>query len=1667
MANKKEEKRENKKFEDFFRLSLKNEKLTQILKYLIKGLVKYQDKDLETSITKYGKFVSLAHGHLFENLNNVIKKKIHLIPWQKKDHYYFSHLYYEIFPELKIKNKDILLNTRKIYMKRSDGEHQEDPKKLPYPPENLYLLITINCVQLYLLLILINKRLSDIREQYDVLLLSDKKMSQSLKEYTYTELRNEEIDLNKEFSIILRKNYNEILETFTKIIFQTNIKNKLIDNRVLSNEYIKNSTFLRAYYPFIPFEIFKIDIVLKSESVMPFRPDGPHIIDFSRGNWIHIPESARSILNVMRCTEDSILIRAPSGCGKTVISRFLGYNFYENQHKVYYIDILNYKKDHLNSLLNQIGYNKELRKNSSLLLFIFENIHALDYNSDIDLFRKLDEIKNNFKCLITERVFEHNELNLPIKFNKNRIVNYNQDSRNFKNIVLGIIERNSQDIRLTSQLKLLNLKNLWIYAIIFKLFNQSISQNHFYSINNILTNTELIAEELSQYFIRLLSSKHIHIPSFEFDDYKYAVMYILAILSIFSEFELSLERDFIIKIIKIKDSSPIGQLNAKLNISFKTVSSITTFLIDIHEIEKNKSEGFMEKSEYRIPHSQMALIYKNCFLMTFENLYPDLIDQIINYYIFYGKYSGTFLNKKWEKWTLSLSPEESVSPDLIYFDFEKFLNMSYFPDSSKYKVLNLKSFIGQLENRSLGEIITFCERISLDGVPKEKDRISQLLIYLILLDNSYWKIKINNSNYRDIYYFLEMIKESLSEKCLLNFFSIYKKEILREFSQSTINYLLRLIFLITNLPNRDWVEISDVLKDYIINNDANFNDFEWSLRIFEDYEEKIVSNSYILSIIKLKIKQYISNSNFSLDISILDRRRLYLKKFIEKIYFDFLKEALNKDPKINIKNKSILQGKIKETNLDQICTYLYELNSRDPFLSKEFFIHIIDDIKFLMNKADAPSLRDFFMELISLDFNPNIIIQYLLKDWNWFQNLFLKFSITELLEIYYPIFNQFFGYYIKSYANEYQSLIYSIIKNKLLDYYKQLENKVDIYKIISRSPLFDTIKDDVLQLLENAIKQSIKDSSLNLKIFADFLNEINKIYYNKTLVLQGLNFEIINSDPNFKNLLYSAREKAILEFMKILEKYDKWYQLFLDEFNDFLSQKFGEGFRIAQQCSENGKNFLIKLPSYFQTLNIEKITLISNSTFRSWYDLKYGSDNVQNMIKVDRYFQEFIYENIRKNEIKFLDDNFKDVLLNIDIDILLNFIIILFKCHNEILRKIFNKYGTLIKDIYRNSQFDLFYLLYILKKYELSIKSLKEIDADLLKENFFYSLFLKSFKTLDLFRLRKVFQVLLDRYDRYDNSKDIIELLKEIEFKKNLETSNLLQISIALHNDHINLLKKPAGLVFFRGQKKTRQVRVEPEIFNDLTEGLKNIIEEKQKDFRNVFLNDILPEEKKIFINKSVFFSSLILLKMKGSNLFAITQYLETLISWYEEFKEVIINPPAEFFDFFKSEGFINLINSSSFTDINDFFFTLLKLYPDFSKYIWEENSSYFKSLDFKYKLQKAKYSQIYYFFMFNLSSSDQLTPDIVKLLKEKIESNDFKQLIQSLIQFNHLDLAFNLSNFKKEINKIILNTSKKFLKYGLQDHFLSKEEKNNLRYIKENLPIINQKINEKYFFEP
>ena len=462
---------EIERLERYLKESLKDNKLSQILKYLIKGIVKYKDGDLEDSIHIFGKCIVLCQGHLVKVLiTNYSKKKQIKELSRGNPSFYFNTLYYALFKDLKIKDLNIVSDARRIYTLRSEDEHKETTNKKHHPPRNKFPEIISTNIKHFLLVKFVRDYLTGLYNDFRLYQSKSDRVSKSDRAQYFTKrFQEDQISIEDSFTLLFQKHSEEFNSKFIDLLFTTDFRNSLREGKIIKEKNIRSSPFLKKFFPLVPFSDYRIENILDSKDVIPFRPDGPHIEDFKSEKWIFIPQCARNIIELFKLKKYSILISAPSGYGKTVIARYLGYVYSKNSYKVFYFDFLNHGKLELKNFIDQIYYNNNFLNNSTSLLFVFENIHILNKTIEKDILKKLDLIKDKLFCVFTRRIFQDQDSKLDLTFKKNQIVNLGRTSINFTLTIRGMIDKNAPNLRIASQLKNYNFGNLWVHAIILKL----------------------------------------------------------------------------------------------------------------------------------------------------------------------------------------------------------------------------------------------------------------------------------------------------------------------------------------------------------------------------------------------------------------------------------------------------------------------------------------------------------------------------------------------------------------------------------------------------------------------------------------------------------------------------------------------------------------------------------------------------------------------------------------------------------------------------------------------------------------------------------------------------------------------------------------------------------------------------------------------------------------------------------------------------------------------------------------------------------------------------------------------------------------------------------------------------------------------------------------------
>ena len=787
---------EIERLERYLKESLKDIKLSQILKYLIKGIAMYKDGDLEDSIHILGKCIVLCQGHLVNVLNTNYSKEEQK-PSRGRPSFYFDTLYHTLFKDLKIKDLNIVSEARRIYSLRSEDEHKETPNKNHHPPKNKFPEIISNTIKQFLLVKFVRDYLRGLYNDFRSSNFS--KMSRA--QYFSRRFQEDQISIDDSFTLLFQKPSEEFNSKFINLLLTTDLRNSLRERRIIREKNIRSSPFLKKFFPLVLFNNFRIENILDSKDVIPFRPDGPHIEDFKSEKWVFIPQCARNIIELFKLKKNSILISAPSGYGKTVIARYLGYVYSKNAYKVFYCDFLNHGKLELKNFIDQIYYDNNLLNNPNSIFFVFENIHILNNKIEKEILKKLDLIKDKLFCVFTRRIFQDQDSKLDLTFKKNQIVNLGRTSINFTLTIRGMIDKNAPNLRIASQLKNYNFGNLWVHAILLKTYNTFLKNKGDLSFIEIFKDTKLIGDGIAKYFKQLLLSKNTEIIPYDNDDYRNGIKFLLAIISIFSEFELWVEKDFIKIIMNIDGPTPLGRLNKILNLETEIFKNITSFLMKVHEIEsiQIKYKEIFNKLEFRNPHSQMALIYKNCYLNTFESLFPGLTNEIINLYMLEGIHYGQFVYERSLTWLRTGIGNNFRYFKEIYLSISKILGMesSLGNKVSKLKESILKNSITELNRFLLG----FSTLTSPDLIKRFKEfrNIDQEALkefqMLVLYDKDYfiniigeifedkrflldpsWKNKIEQTDTMQLEDFFYEIGDYLNAECCVSFLVEFKEE---------------------------------------------------------------------------------------------------------------------------------------------------------------------------------------------------------------------------------------------------------------------------------------------------------------------------------------------------------------------------------------------------------------------------------------------------------------------------------------------------------------------------------------------------------------------------------------------------------------------------------------------------------------------------------------------------------------------------------------------------------------------------------------------------------------------------------------------------------------------------------------------------------------------------
>ena len=1597
--------------------AIEDDDLKEIFNDLIWAIIKYKQDDFGGSLMNLGRFIDGTYAFLFNSLHPLTQ--VNYTKIVNKNAFYFHELHDSIFDNLNLRNKKVLSKTREIYQERSNYEHRNIHT---YQYDENYFLYSIK------------------------LFLLSEKLNRSLKilKLSTIEIKTLSLNINNEFPELFRKHHTKTLSFFLKQISFRTIRQSIFSKGIINSKDVENLTFLQNLFPFVLLKEWDITDILNSKDVIPFRPDGPHLIDFESNNWVYIPKLSHQLIHNLTNKRQSLLLEGESGTGKTVISRYIGYKLWKTKMNIFYINCLDEKPKKIHKILDHLIINLEKIKNDEDHLVIFENIHIMR-----DSIKKFKIIKDNSLCLITRRIFKtdnNEDEDISNIFAHGEIFNLNKDSNNYMEAINGILRLNNvSDNTIKHLLSSVIFDNLWILGIFLKLTLKKDDKNSFF---DILTDFEKLEEEFTTYFRNLMKSKHLKYVSA--DEYIFInhLKCFLSIVSIFSDMEIWVEDTFIYDFLSYNDDPLIQDLEVNLSYDKNILKKIISFLIDILEIQvrDSKSKKGLLQKEYKIPHSQIAKIYKNSFLSIFEENYSGFTNKIKNHYVFKGKYFGSFLFSQKRLIYSIFSEDYKEAGRTLVEKFNKFYAMLEDRNSALYYPEGLKLIRNQILENTLEEVQLFLDalpynvRYNHDQKNVLYEKIFKLIFNEETLFDQKWNKKLIKSDFKGIYYFIREILDFLDYDMFERFLSQFSEQIIEKFKQSDEILLLNLIFLLLDSSEEVFEKYCESLVDSWSGKGLNFERFISLDGRARQRLLKIDKNHPKYEVLKSLILESYSVSTIKEDLKFFSKEDENIL-FIE-VYFEFLTSS---------SNKLFIKNKVDDADLRDYTNLLTTLHEIDPNLSKNIFNYYHQKLREKIRDADWWIFSDFLSELQFLDLNKDLLEGILIKDWDWFINVLNKFPYEDF-QFCSSKLQPFFKNYFPKYYERYKVAESKILKKKMKAEYDRLSNKEDIIQLVDDRRFNSEINDFLLNLFIDSLFYKIEELDLDyfIQIFKIFSGYDREIVISKKFILENLSLKETLSDKRFKNLIEEGSNENVIEIFNLVKIFKGGDKIFYEINQHLLLRRFGPNFVELLNYNEIGRQLFNELPSYIQNLDLEKIILIFNSTLEIPEDKLYLKLNAL----------------IRESTNLFLGENFKEKVLKFPASALLNFLIIIDLYHPDLFIQIKNKFGNLLYTIFKSNVIKIENILGLFIMLNINSTYFKKLDLKLSSEPVLFPKVQKSFQDLDLFSLRYIINFFID-HNIYDKISNFIDLL---DIKVTIDNSSLLEFSLGSFAFLMNVLTEEAK-TSPRYVNDYNFIIVSDKEYDRLTRYVDYLMIKNyrpKKKLKRFMVSGYSRTEIEIILEKIKPFSMKILNKMGSSTLTEIFFYIQSIISLKRIFRNKIFNPPTQFYDFFFSSYFSDLLSRDFSFRIYEFFQSFQLLDNFKTKELWIKNQSVLECKAFfkEYRLFKI----IELLFMVYREKINSIPLKTTRLLKKRIIEIGFPGLMKLFQRLEFKKLDFALAILDDEIHKIVHKLSKYDLLEEFEpkgSYFLFKHmyaDKFNL--IKERIPIIKRKFEEKYIHE-
>ncbi len=1605
--------------------SINHEDLKTIFKKFFHAIIKYKESNNEIAIENLGEFIEHSHRQLFTILNQIINKPIDYTSEFSKNKYIVKFLKEIVFPELNLLDIQLIDQTRETHTIWSKKKHE-------YRFHRVFDLYSVDFNRMIvesLKLYLLTQYISYLNYE------SWKDESESKKrEY----LRKKSICIQEGFPILFQEKNERIIQFFIDLIRKKEISDLMFERGIIEISQIINSSVLQNLFPYVLLEKWNIFNILNSKIELPFRSDGPHIIDYENDNWIFIPKIANKIINCLQ-RQKSVHIIGPSGSGKTVLTRYLGYYFLGKNITVYYFDFLKIQKDKIQEILRYL-FRLNLRKikfeNS---LFIFENVHILEAS----LKSEINIVKKNFLSVINSRHFLiKNNYPKSFHFSKNLTFKLGTFSNDFKDFIRGLLNKNHVNEESIEYLLSLKIANLWIYGIFLKIYKSKYS-DYSQSFIKVLSDPRELSKELTIYFKNLIQYKDFDLKTAEIPLFLNYTRFLLSVISLLSEYEVWLEYSFLIKIFAIRDGSPLGRLNSRLKIRDSDINNILSILIDLHEINiREFTEGGIIENEYLIPHSQMATIFKNTIFEEFEEKYKGLKENIIYLYLFHGKNFGTYLYNRNMLGYRAPYYERVEKIKKTNFDFNKFNSNLTSSNLKLYLVDAVEKLKKQILRTELDEINKF-----LDSLPYDYDKSLCKQIYIKIFDieilgENIWHKKILNSNSKTLFSFVREIKWWHSNAELIKFLIKFNSSIISILKKNGSESMFDFISLLLDIPISEWNTIIDDIRNLLKEIHVS-NENQYHIKSFISKVQKSDVSQIFASEIENLIYDFIKVNNLN-DILLFANNN----KKAAQIFIEFLKQIL--ESKTNNTKKFI--KKLASSELYQLSNLLHFLDKKDENLCCKFFDQYLYLMKIKLTESKYRKRRLFFMNFTAITI-PKVVRERILLDWGWLINLLRDLSLHETIWFKAILFEDLIVKYFPNYIEKFKHDYSDVLELKLIEYNENLKDKSEIVDYIGHKEFDKKLNKKIALWYEELLLYYLKNKKFDT--FRDKIYLLSNKTDLKKSIMHYLNFNRIVNSNAFKTVLRGLDYDQFAEMIRILiENFKIWPIMLINSNKHLLELNFGENFKEKISYDDVGRYYLDNLEFVLGNMRISEINNIYNGSRRTDEDILFHKLN----------------DSLASNPNTFFVDEMNLIISKLEITELFNFLIILKKFHPNILHSFIDRFKSKILETFQDSILNIDYTLKIITLYSFTIDIITFLDHELNSTVFKRSL-KNGFEEYDIFAVK----IILEYIIRKNLTKEFNQFLKELNlnFELIFKNSSIDRIAIAYFSKTIWISRNLYLLNNNEIEKTTSFITFSEENINTLYSECGFYLEERA-NFGYYPHMIVIPKPNflifDLFLMNITPLIAQIKLQLSNGTLLDYLIFLKCIVSFEDAIQEKTLLLKNNFLDLVLSDKFIEKIIKSDFNTIYLFFKILNFYFPEEATSIFISNIEFFEGDSFWSILEQKSLNIIVDLIFHLIKEPKNATGKLLLRLKRILQSKSIIDLFQSFRILNNDKLNFLINAFKKEINFIIGNSSRMTLKKALGDTIENpwfKIEEEKLDLLKSKLPNIEAKLKEKYVIEP